>query len=262
MRGKEPMTDAKQGDKPDPKKPKPYTLRAGGVALLAQYLPTPHWYKDDAKQASTLVTAVAALDALPEVPDKPKPENGESREAFEARFTAWRTPACSFEWTDRQRETVKKCIAHHLKQAALPSDEDTLDTLRAVDLLPAVEEVVEPPKVEHYELCVGGVALLKEVLASASWYKEDSNQAKSILHAVTASLALPAVPERPRLGDDPKDFEARVDAWAEASLMFDWTDAQKDAAKRCTSFYVKQGAFIANDPVVALLRLLRLHDDE
>ncbi|MCF1193263.1 hypothetical protein LRR18_16860, partial [Mangrovimonas sp. AS39] len=139
------------------------------------------------------VTAVAALDALPDVPDKPKPENGETREAFEGRFTAWRTKACSFEWTDRQRETAKKCVAHHLKQAVLPSDEDLLDTLRVVDLLPATEDAAEPPKAEHYELCVGGVALLKEVLASATWYKDDSNHVKSVMHAVAASLVLPTL---------------------------------------------------------------------
>lgn len=117
MRGKEPMTDATQGDTPKTDKPKAihYELPTGAVAILEQILPTPTWYKDDPKQARTIVAAVAAADALPETAARPAMKADETQEAFNIRVDTWAEPVLEFEWTDKQKEAAKKCVAHYIK---------------------------------------------------------------------------------------------------------------------------------------------------
>ena len=95
-----------------------YELPTGAVAILQEILSTPQWYKDDPKQANTIVRAVQALDALPDLTDRPKPEKDEAKEAFEVRADAWAAPILQFDWTDKQKEAVKKCVAFYLKQGA------------------------------------------------------------------------------------------------------------------------------------------------
>lgn len=121
----------------------------------------------------------------------------------------------------------------------------------------------EEKKATHYELPTGAVAILEEILPTPQWYKDDPKQAKTIVHAVGALDALPETKPRPRpdKDEDKAFFEARVDVWAAEVLMFDWTDKQKEAAKKCVTFYLKQGAFSVNSNIVALLTLLGLDDE-
>lgn len=115
----------------------------------------------------------------------------------------------------------------------------------------------------HYELPTGAVAILHEILATPTWYKEDPKQAKTIVHAVGALDALPEPQDRPQPDKDEKrdTFEERVDEWAKPVLEFEWSDKQKEAVKKCVGYYLKQGAFAVNANTVALLTLLGLDDE-
>ena len=119
------------------------------------------------------------------------------------------------------------------------------------------------PKTTQYELPTGAVAILEEILATPQWYKDDPKQAKTIVQAVQALDALPQTADRPDHEKDEKKeaYDKRVDAWAAPTLMFNWTDKQKEAVKRCVAFYLKQGAFSVNINTVALLTLLGLDDE-
>ena len=121
----------------------------------------------------------------------------------------------------------------------------------------------DPKAPSHYELPTGAVTILEEILSTPQWYKDDPKQAKTIVHAVGALDALPDTPKRPKpdKDEDKEFFEARVDVWAAPILMFNWTDKQKEAVKKCVSFYLKQGAFSVNCNIVALLTLLGLDDE-
>jgi hypothetical protein len=125
------------------------------------------------------------------------------------------------------------------------------------------EKKAEGPKSTQYELPTGAVALLEEILPTPQWYKDDPKQAKTIVHAVGALDALPDTVKRPEVKKDEakEDFENRADAWASPILMFEWTDKQKEAVKKCVGYYLKQGAFLVNVNTVALLRLLGLDDE-
>jgi len=119
MRGKEPMSNDKTH----------YELPTGAVAILHEILATPQWYKEDQKQARTIVSAVGALDALPDLTDRPQPEKDEKREAFEDRADAWAKPVLMFEWSDKQKEAVKKCVAFYLKQGSFAVNANTVALL-------------------------------------------------------------------------------------------------------------------------------------
>lgn len=118
-------------------------------------------------------------------------------------------------------------------------------------------------KIPHYELPTGAIAILQEILATPQWYKDDPKQAKTIVHAVGALDALPDLVDRPQPDkDETRDvFEERVDAWASPILMFEWSDKNKESAKKCVAYYLKQGAFAVNGNTVALLKLLGLDDE-
>jgi hypothetical protein len=120
-----------------------------------------------------------------------------------------------------------------------------------------------PPKTTHYELSIGAIAVLQEILPTSQWYKDNPKQGLLVGRAYTASEALPDTPPRPVAAkDEEKDaFEKRVDIWAEPVLEFDWTDKQKDAVKVCVAFYLKQGAFMVGKHIVALLHMLGLDDE-
>jgi len=121
-----------------------------------------------------------------------------------------------------------------------------------------------PPK-KQYELPTGAVTILDEILPTPQWYKDDPKYAKLLCNAKDALDALPETKPRP----DPKPdetraaFEKRVDPWSSEILMFEWTDKQKDAAKKCVQFYLKAGNLGgAAAPTIALIKLFGLqHDD-
>lgn len=111
-----------------------YELPTGAVTILEEVLETPHWYKDDAKQARTIVHAVGALDALPATASKPKPDKDETQESFDARVDAWAAPILMFDWTDKQKEAVKKCVTYYLKQGSLLVNVNTVALLTLLGL--------------------------------------------------------------------------------------------------------------------------------
>ena len=120
-----------------------------------------------------------------------------------------------------------------------------------------------PPKSTHYELSVGALAVLQEILPTPTWYKEDPKQGVLIGRAYAATEALPDLPRRPMPEkDETKEaFDERATTWASPVLEFEWTDKQKDAVKTCVRYYLKQGAFTVTEHTVALLRLLGLDDE-
>lgn len=121
----------------------------------------------------------------------------------------------------------------------------------------------DAPKTTQYELPTGAVAILEEIIPLAGWYKDDPKQGLLIARSVSAMDALPETAPRIKADKDESkgDFDARVDAWASPILMFEWTDKQKDAAKKCVTHFLKQGAFNPNKTTVALLRLFGLDDE-
>lgn len=121
----------------------------------------------------------------------------------------------------------------------------------------------DAPKTTHYELPTGAVAMLEEIIPQSAWYKDDPKQGFLIVRATSAFEALPDTAPRikPEKDETKDSFDARVEAWAKPVLEFEWTDKQKDAAKTCVRFFLKQGAFAVNTNTVALLRLLGLDDE-
>ena len=115
----------------------------------------------------------------------------------------------------------------------------------------------------QYELPTGAITILEEILPTPQWYKDDTKQAKTIVHAVQALDALPETAARPKpeKDEDKDSYEKRVDTWSVPILMFNWSDKQKEAVKKCVGFYLKQGAFTVNSNIVALLTLLGLDDE-
>lgn len=120
----------------DEKKQSPthYELPAGAIAILEEILPSPEWYKDDAKQGLQITRAVAALEALPETDKRPKPETGEDKEAFQERVAAWSAVLHSFEWTDKHRDSVKVCVRFFLKKGAFMVNDNTVSLLKLLSL--------------------------------------------------------------------------------------------------------------------------------
>jgi hypothetical protein len=116
----------------------------------------------------------------------------------------------------------------------------------------------------HYELPAGAIAILDAIMPTNTWYKEEPKQAAMIVHSVAAVEELPDLGERlkPEKDETQTSFDARVDAWSARNFEFDWSDKQKNAAKKCVQFYLKQGALDAKPAIVALLKLLQLTDDE
>lgn len=110
-----------------------YNLSTGAVALLHEILPTPQWYKDDPKQGVLIVRASSAIDALPDV-ERPKPEKDEDKDGYEARIDAWASPVLEFEWTDKQKDAVKKCVSFYLKQGAFAVTKHTVALLHLLGL--------------------------------------------------------------------------------------------------------------------------------
>lgn len=111
-----------------------YELPTGAIAILEEILTTPTWYKEDPKQARLIVAASNALDALPDTTLRPQPNKDEAANAYKERVDAWAELILMFEWTDRQKETVKKCVAYYLKQGAFAINHNTVALIRILGL--------------------------------------------------------------------------------------------------------------------------------
>ncbi len=106
----------------------------GAIAILAEILPKPQWYKDDPKQGNLIGRSFAACEALPDVPPTPVPEKDETKDAFEARIDAWAEPLHPFKWTEKQRQAVRVCVQYFLKQGAFSVTKHTISLLRLLTL--------------------------------------------------------------------------------------------------------------------------------
>lgn len=123
----------------------------------------------------------------------------------------------------------------------------------------------DAPTSTHYELPTGAIAVLEELLPTAQWYKDDPKYAKLLCTAVDALDALPETAPRPVPEKDETvaAYEARIAPWNDKVLMFDWTDKQRDAARKCIQHYLKLGQLNgATTSTVALIRLFKLHIDD
>ena len=111
-----------------------YELSVASIAILTEILPTPTWYKEEAKQATLIGRAYSANDALPDVPTRPVPKEKESKESFEARIDVWANPILEFDWTDKQKDAVKVCVRYYLKQGSFTVTEHTVALLHMLGL--------------------------------------------------------------------------------------------------------------------------------
>jgi len=116
----------------------------------------------------------------------------------------------------------------------------------------------------HYELSVGAIAMLAEVLAMGQWYKDDKQQAVLMGRGFAAHEALPDLPKRPKPAKDEskEDYDDRIEEWAKPVMEFEWTDKQKEAVKTCVKFFLKQGAFSVTKHTMLILKLLGLTAEE
>ena len=122
------------------------------------------------------------------------------------------------------------------------------------------------PITKPYELTAGAIAILEDVLPLGSWYKDEQKQGLLLTRAIAACEALPDIGSRPKpTKEEEQDvYDARVEKWRDTIFMFNWTDKQKDAAKVCVRFYLKQAAFGATATTASLLKFFELiaPDDE
>lgn len=115
-------------------KPKAFTLdlNRGAARLLAHMLSQPGWCKDtsDSYRAGVLLEN----DTL-EVGRLPKNEKGD--DAGEDAINHWlKASHPTFELTEKQRDTCKRCIEHHLKGGAVHITVFTVHLQRAFGLTP------------------------------------------------------------------------------------------------------------------------------
>lgn len=121
----------------------------------------------------------------------------------------------------------------------------------------------DAPKTTQYELPTGAIAILEEILPSASWYKDETKQARMIVNSVSAADALPETAKRPvpEKDESQESFKARIEEWSNVSLMLDLNDKQIASVKCCVKFYIKSGGLTASKPVAALIRALAIDDE-
>jgi hypothetical protein len=98
-----------------------YELPVGAIVLLDSILTQPQWYKENPRGGSLIVRAVQASDALPDIPARIQPEKDETQYAYDRRLYKWSDLVYEFDWTGKQREAVKVCVQHFLKQGAFAS---------------------------------------------------------------------------------------------------------------------------------------------
>ena len=115
----------------------------------------------------------------------------------------------------------------------------------------------------EYELPLGALTLLKTILTSAVWYKDDMRQARLIVDAVAAEDALPILPEPLTLvaGETDREFGARVKVWGKVIYVVAWSDRHKEAVKKCLQYYIKNGNLTATSNTVALIKLLQIAEE-
>lgn len=118
----------------------------------------------------------------------------------------------------------------------------------------------EKPKTIVHHLTAGALAIIKEVLPTATWYKDEPEQALLIVDAVGVHENLPHIGARLVPGSDetPEAFDARFQAWAATAHDVEWTVDERAAVQKCVKFYLKQGAFNVTKHLRLLLKELEL----
>lgn len=111
-----------------------YEQSIGAIAILAEILPTPQWYKDNPRQVVLINRSYLACEALPDLPKRPKPDKDEDKDSFEARIDMWADPILEFEWTDKEKESVKTCVKFYMKQASFTITKHIISIFKLLDM--------------------------------------------------------------------------------------------------------------------------------
>lgn len=113
------------------------------------------------------------------------------------------------------------------------------------------------------QISIGAIAILDSIIGLPSWYKDEPKQGMLLCRAVSARDALPEIPPalKPEKDEAQKDFDARVEKWAEPKMEVEWNDKQKEAVKACVKFFLKQASFTVTKPTIELLRILGLDEE-
>ena len=113
-------------------------LRRGSVNVIRNTLAEPGWY--DGKVDIAYTAGVILVDVLPEedLKEKPRPlvKNGVVLPVDPGLLTSWLNFDFELEFTEAQRDTVKRCIEHNIKKSALPISSYTLDIFKAFGFEP------------------------------------------------------------------------------------------------------------------------------
>lgn len=121
----------------------------------------------------------------------------------------------------------------------------------------------DKPVTIQYELTSGALTILDDVLRRPGWYKDEPKFGSLVKRARSIRKRLPAPGKAPTKNEEESEeaFNARFEAWAATVHQFDWTDLEKEAAKKAFSFFLKLGAFEITDALIDLIRLFQLDND-
>jgi hypothetical protein len=111
-----------------------YELCVGAIAILQTILPSPNWYKGDPRAGSLICRADEACEAMPELPQRPEGDEKNPSPAFKQRIEEWAAPIMEFEWNDKQKAAVTKCVKHYIDQGSLASTKNTVALLKLCGL--------------------------------------------------------------------------------------------------------------------------------
>jgi hypothetical protein len=106
-------------------------LNLGAVRLLAQVLAQLGWYTE----TSDAYRAGAVLE-MPELDTGQAPTGPNGSPAGDDLVVPWLRQPRSIAISDKQRETCRRCVAHHLAKGALPPGPYTNRLIRALGLAP------------------------------------------------------------------------------------------------------------------------------
>jgi hypothetical protein len=118
----------------------------------------------------------------------------------------------------------------------------------------------DKPKTISHHLTAGAIAILKEVLPTPAWYKDEPEQAIVIVDAVGVHESLPDLGPRlkPEKDEQAEAFDARFNTWAVREFDIEWTVSERDAVQKCVKYYLKQGAFAVTKHLRILIKELEL----
>lgn len=108
---------------------------------------------------------------------------------------------------------------------------------------------------------IGTVILLRKILPTDGWYRNESRKGKILVAAVDALDALPESDIQRGSEEGDREWEARRDAAWNEEATWEWDEAQEEAVRVCVKFYREQAALAPVPFVRSLLKLLSLDKD-